>query len=66
MAPVKKTPEIVWVVVVVKGGFPTFVEAYRERKTARRRERYFRKDIREDYDEVEVFEVAIGSETSMQ
>jgi hypothetical protein len=64
MTPVKKMPEMVWVVVVVKGGFPAFAEVYRERKIARRRERFFRKDLREDYDEIGVFEVEIGSEAS--
>ncbi len=65
MVPIKKTPEMVWVVVVVKGGFPALVEVHRERKTARRRERFFRKDVREDYDEIGVFEVEIGSEMSI-
>jgi hypothetical protein len=61
MAPVKKTPKAAWAVVVVIGGFPTFVEVYREEKTARKREGFFRKGLREDYDELGVFEVEIGS-----
>jgi hypothetical protein len=64
MIPIKRTPEMVWVVVVVKGGFPAFVEAYHEEKTAKQRERFFRKDIREDYDEIGVFEVEIGPKVS--
>lgn len=63
MTPLKKQPERVWVVVVVQSGNPVLVEAYRDEKTAKRRGRFFRKNAREDYDEVDVFEVEIGSKT---
>ena len=46
--------ETVWVVVVVESGIPVLVEAHRNIKTAKRRERLFRRSMREDYDEVGV------------
>ncbi len=57
-------PEIVWAVVIVESGIPVTVEAYYDMKTAKRRERFFRKGLREDYDEVGVFQVEIGSPSS--
>ena len=61
----KKEPERVWVVVVVESGIPVLIEAHHDEKTAKRREKHFRKDMREDYDAVGVFEVAIGSKVSI-
>lgn len=52
--------EVVWVIVLVESGIPTFVEAYRDEETARRREEFLRKDINLDYDETGVFEVEIA------
>ena len=50
---------------MVESGIPVLVEAHHNEKTAKRREQYFRKNAREDYDEVAVFEVAIGSKASV-
>lgn len=56
----RKNPDVVYVVVWVHSGVPCAVEAYRDRKTAKARERFFKKDTNPDYDEVGVFEVEIG------
>ena len=57
-------PQVLWVVVVVESGVPVLVEAHPDVKTAKGRERFFRKSMRKDYDEVGVFEVEVGSESS--
>lgn len=59
----RKQPEAIWVVVLVKSGIPTMVEAYRDKKTARARETSLRKDINPDNDEVSLFEVKIGAQS---
>ena len=56
--------DIVWVVVLVIGGIPDTVEVYRDQKSALARERVWRQDLRPDYDEVGVFEVEIGVQSS--
>jgi len=61
----QKQIQRVWIVIVVESGIPVLVEAHHNEKTAKRREQYFRKNAREDYDEVAVFEVAIGSKASV-
>lgn len=58
----KKDPRTLWVVVKVESGVPVIVEAYYRQKTARSRERLLRRNIREDYDTVNVFEVEIDSQ----
>jgi hypothetical protein len=49
---------IIWVVVLVESGIPTLVELYRDETAAIVREQSLRKDMRADYDEVGIFEVA--------
>jgi hypothetical protein len=56
----RKQSEAIWVVVLVESGVPTLVEAYRDQKTAKLREKALRKESNPDYDEVGVFEVEIG------
>jgi hypothetical protein len=56
--------DIVWVVVSVISGVPDTVEVYRDQKSALARERVWRQDLRPDYDEVGVFEVEIGVQSS--
>ena len=65
MATLKQKPPVVWIVVLVKSGIPILAEAHPDQKTAKKREQFFRKDINEDYDEVGVFEVEIGSQSSL-
>lgn len=60
-----KKPETVWVVVVVESGVPILAEAHRDQNLAEQREQFFRASMREDYDEVGVFEVKIGSQLSV-
>jgi len=50
----------IWVVVLVESGIPVRAEAYRDPKTALKREKALRRKMRQDYDEVGVFEVEIG------
>ena len=52
--------ELVWVVVFVMSGVPVLVEAYRDKKSAKKREQFLRKSMRLDYDETGLFEVPIG------
>ncbi len=56
--------DVVWVVVLVISGIPDTVEVYRDQKSALARERVWRQDLRPDYDEVGVFEVEIGVQSS--
>jgi len=56
----RQKPDRVWIVVLVMSGVPVSAEAYRDAKSARARERVWRKDMRPDYDEVGIFEVEIG------
>ncbi|MBI3242016.1 MAG: hypothetical protein HYZ49_06960 [Chloroflexi bacterium] len=56
----RKTPEIIWIVVLVESGVPILVEAYRYEKVARRREHLLRAKMRENYDEAGIFEVKVG------
>lgn len=60
----RQKPDIVWIVVLVMSGVPVSAEAYRDAKSARARERVWRKDMRPDYDEVGVFKVEIGVQSS--
>ena len=55
-----KKADIIYVVVWVHSGVPYEVEAYRDAKTAKARERFYKKDINPDYDEVNTFEVEVG------
>lgn len=52
--------DTIWIVVLVQSGIPVLAEAYRDQKTALKRERALRRKMRPDYDEVGVFEVEIG------
>lgn len=61
----KKKPEMVWVVVVVESGVPITVEAYHDLKTAQKREIFFREEMNENDDAVDVFEVEIGTQTTV-
>ncbi len=53
----------IWVVVKVESGIPTLVEAYRDKRTAKVRERSLRRDTNPDYDEVGAFQVRIGMQS---
>jgi len=59
----RKTKAIL-VVVVVESGIPVLVEAYHDLKIAEERERFFRRSLREAYDEVALFEVEPRSKAS--
>jgi len=51
--------ELLWVVVEVQSGIPVEVKAYRNKRSAVRREQFLRKRMRPDYDEVSIFEVEV-------
>ena len=60
----KTTPrkiKAMWIVVLVESGIPVLAEAYHDLNIAEERERFFRRSLREGYDEVAVFEVEPGS-----
>ena len=54
----KKSSQV-WVVVEVESGVPVLAEVFANRKTAERRERKLRMDMRQDYDEMGLFEATI-------
>lgn len=60
----RKSPDMIYVVVWVHSGVPYAVEAYRDKKTAKARELFFKKDSNPDYDEVGVFQVEIGVQSA--
>jgi hypothetical protein len=48
-----------WVAVLVERGFPTEARAFRKEKLARLQEKRWRKGMNTDYDDADVFEVAV-------
>jgi len=50
-----------WLVVLVESGIPASAEAYRSRRSAKRRERQLWKDMNENDDAVGVFQVEVGT-----
>jgi hypothetical protein len=51
----------IWVAVRVQRGFISEVDAYTDEATARRRERYWRRQMNPDYDETTVSKVVINA-----
>ena len=49
----------VWVAVRIERGFPIEAKGYRNRESAERQERLWRKEINLDYDETGVLEMKI-------
>lgn len=49
----------VWVVVEVGSGVPVLAEVFAKRGKAEKRERKLRAEVRQDYDEVGLFEVMV-------
>ena len=49
----------VWVVVDVESGIPVLAEVFADRHSAKKRERELRADLRQDYDEVGIFEATV-------
>jgi len=56
--------EPLWLVVIVESGIPACAEAYRDRRSAKRRECQLWKDMNENDDAVGVFQVQVGRPTS--
>ncbi len=56
-------PKRLWVVVKVESGVPVTAEAYRDERTARRRERLLRKRMHPENDETGIFRIKIGKAT---
>jgi len=54
-----KQSDQVWVVVEVKSGIPVQAEAFAERNVAKRRHQKLRGQMRQDYDEIGLFEVMV-------
>ena len=54
-----KQSDQVWVVVDVRSGVPVQAEAFAERTVAKRRQQKLRRQMRQDYDEVGLFEVTV-------
>ena len=57
---VQKASDTLWIVVKVESGIPVMVEYYRNRNIAELRERFLRKCMRPDCDEVNIFELQPG------
>ena len=53
-----KQPKRVWVVVEVRSGVPVLAEVFTDEVSAKKRERKLRTEMRQDYDEVGLFESA--------
>jgi hypothetical protein len=56
---VNQEPQTIWVVVLVESGIPVSSEAFQKQDDAVHREQQLRAEMREEYDEVGVFETAI-------
>jgi hypothetical protein len=56
----REKTDLIYVVVWVHSGVPYEVEAYRDKKTAKARRRFYKKNFDPGDDEVGVFEVEIG------
>lgn len=54
-----KRPNQVWVVVEVGSGVPVLVEVFADKISAKKRERKLRTEMRQDYDEVGLFEATL-------
>jgi len=57
-------PDTLWLVVLVESGVPASAEAYRDERSARRRERRLWNEIDENDDAVGVFRVRVGRPAS--
>jgi hypothetical protein len=56
----KEKQERIWVVVKVESGIPVTVEAYRNRQSAEKRERFWRENMHPENDETGVFRIAVS------
>jgi hypothetical protein len=54
-----KQSDQIWIVVDVQSGVPVQAEAFAERNAAKRRQQKLRRQMRQDYDEIGLFEVTI-------
>ena len=54
-----KQSDEVWVVVDVRSGVPVQAEAFADRNVAERRHRKLRREMRQDYDEIGLFQVTV-------
>ena len=51
----------VWVVVQVQSGVPVLAEVFADRTRAEKREARLRREMRQDYDEIGLFETKVKS-----
>ena len=49
----------IWVVVEVESGVPVLAEVFQEKDLAERRQQELRSEMREDYDEVGLFQTTV-------
>lgn len=56
----RKNREVVWVVVYVHEGVIYDVEAYRDRKSAESREKFYQKEYNPEEDDLDLYEVELG------
>jgi len=54
---IKNNKKSLWIVVLVESGIPVIVEAFQKEKEAKKREKYFRKNMNPDNDETGIFEI---------
>ena len=52
-------PKRAWIVVHAMAGIPVQVKAYRHEKSAKKRERIFRKEMHPENDETGIFEIKL-------
>ncbi len=52
-------PKRLWVVVKVERGVPVMMDAYRDKRSANRREKFLRQHMHADSDEVRLFEIKL-------
>ena len=55
----KRQRELIWAVVKVESGIPVTVKAYRNMKAAEMREKFWRKNMHQENDEIGIFEIPI-------
>ncbi len=54
-----RQPETLWIVVKAESGIPTNAQVYCDQRSAERRERFLRKNMRPENDETGLFRVRV-------
>ena len=57
--PQDKKPKRIWVVLKVEHGVPVMIDAYRDKHSANKREKFLRQHMRPDSDEVAKFDIKL-------